>query len=240
MRILILADIHANLSAFQAVIADAEKYRPDGAVFLGDLIDYGMRPNEVATQMARLPFPLLCALQGNHEHALLSRDMSRFSSARGMVMSQYTQAQLSVYARKYITGLDARGYAEISVDGKRILLVHGSMDDPFWGKLAPDSAGKTYQPYDVVFSGHTHRPHCFERYYPAPDSPYRGEKKTIFINPGSVGQPRNHNPLAQYAIFDAQTGEVALTGASYSIQMEQSLYPPELPAFYKERLALGI
>lgn len=74
MRILILADIHANLNAFNAVIADAERFNPDGAVFLGDLIDYGMRPNEVIAQMERLPVPLLCALQGNHEHALLNQD----------------------------------------------------------------------------------------------------------------------------------------------------------------------
>lgn len=239
MRILILADIHANLNAFQAVIAGAERFSPDGAVFLGDLIDYGMRPNEVVAQMEQLPFPLVCGLQGNHEQALLNQDMSRFSSVRGVVMSEYTQDQLSVHSRNYIMGLDAKGSAEIRVDGKRILLVHGSMDDPFWGKLAPDSAGKIYQPYDAVLSGHTHRPHYFERYYPALDSLYRGEKKTIFINPGSVGQPRNHNPLAQYAIFDTQTGEVILTGAPYSIQEEQNLYPPELPAFYKERLALG-
>lgn len=240
MRILILSDIHANLSAFQAAISSAEQYRPDGAVFLGDLIDYGMRPNEVVAQMERLPFPLLCTLRGNHEHALLNQDMSRFSSARGMVMSQYTQSQLSAHSRNYITGLDTKGYAEISVDGKRILLVHGSMDDPFWGKLTPDGAGEAYRPYDAVLSGHTHRPHYFERYYSAPDSPFRGEKKTIFINPGSVGQPRNHNPMAQYAVFDTQTGEAILAGVPYSIQTEQSLYPPELPAFYKERLALGI
>lgn len=240
MRILILADIHANLSAFQAVIESAGQYRPDGAVFLGDLIDYGMRPNEVVAQMERLPFPLLHALRGNHEQALLNQDMSRFSSARGMVMSQYTQSKLSVYSRNYIMGLDARGYAEISVGGKRILLVHGSMDDPFWGKLAPENAGDAYQPYDVVLSGHTHRPHYFEQYYPTPGSPYRGEEKTIFINPGSVGQPRNHNPMAQYAVFDTRTGETILAGTPYSIQTEQSLYPPELPDFYRERLALGI
>lgn len=240
MRILILADVHANLSAFQAVISSAMQYRPDSAVFLGDLIDYGMRPNEVIAQMERLPFPVLCALRGNHEHALLNQDMSRFSSARGIAMSQYTQSQLSTHSRNYISNLDTRGYAEIGVDGKRILLVHGDMNDPFWGKLAPDGAGEMYQPYDVVLSGHTHRPHYFERYHPAPDSPYRGEKKTIFINPGSVGQPRNHNPLAQYAIFDTQTGEATLAACPYNIREEQALYPPELPAFYKERLALGI
>ncbi len=240
MRILVLADIHANLSAFQAVLANAEEHRPDGAVFLGDLIDYGVRPNEVIAQMDRLPFPLLCALQGNHEHALLNQDMSRFSSQRGVVMSQYTQAQLSDHSKNYIAGLEAKGYAEISVEGKRILLVHGSMDDPFWGKLAPESAGDAYRPYDIVLSGHTHRPHCFERYYPMVGSVYRGEKKTVFINPGSAGQPRNHNPLAQYAVLDTQTGGVILEGVPYPVQTEQSLYPPELPEFYRERLALGI
>ena len=155
-------------------------------------------------------------------------------------MSEYTQAQLSTRSRNYIMGLNAGGLAEISVDGKRILLVHGNMDDPFWGKLTPESMGDAYQPYDIVLSGHTHRPHYWERYYPAPGSPYRGEKKTIFINPGSVGQPRNHNPMAQYAVLDTQTGEAVLAACPYHIREEQALYPPELPAFYQERLALGI
>lgn len=242
MRFLILADIHANLSAFQAVLAEAGRYSPDCAVFLGDLIDYGMRPNEVIAQMEQLPFPLLCALQGNHERALLDGDTSGFSSARGAAMSGYTRSLLSARSWGYIGGLEAKGYAQISAEGKRILLVHGSMEDPFWGKLAPGGGGEVYRSYDIVLSGHTHRPHFFERYYPSPGSPYRGEKKTVFINPGAVGQPRNHDPMARYAVYDTQTGETVLAGAAYPVQAEQSLYPAQRSdfSFYKERLALGI
>lgn len=240
MRILVLADIHANLSAFHAVITDAEKYEPEAAIFLGDLIDYGMRPNEVIVQMEELPFPLLCALRGNHEKALLDQDISRFSSVRGAVMSQYTQAHITAHSRDYLMGLDANGFAEITVDERRILLVHGSMEEPFWGKILPGVNGAVYKPYDVVLSAHSHRPHCFEQYYSVPDNSYRGEKKTLFINPGSVGQPRNHNPRAQYAMLDTRFGDVVLASCSYPIKVEQALYPPELPAFYKERLTIGI
>ena len=240
MRILILADIHANLSAFQAVIADAKRYEPEAAVFLGDLIDYGMRPNEVVEQMGNLPFPLLIAIQGNHEKALLHQDISRFSTARGVAMSQYTQAHITADSLKYLMGLDANGFAEITVDEKRILMVHGSMEDFFWGKIAPGVNETVYKPYDVVLSAHSHRPHCFEQYYSVPDSSYRGEKKTLFINPGSVGQPRNHNPRAQYAVLDTRFGDVILASCSYPIQAEQNLYPSNLPAFYKERLSVGI
>lgn len=240
MRILVLADIHANLSAFHAVITDAKKYEPEAAIFLGDLIDYGMRPNEVIEQMADLPFPLLCALRGNHEQALLTQDVSGFSSARGAVMSRYTQAHITAHSRNYLMNLDAKGFAEITVGERRILLVHGSMEDPFWGKIVPGINGAVYKPYDMVLSAHSHRPHCFEQYYSASDSFYRGEKKTLFVNPGSIGQPRNHNPRAQYAVLDTRFGDVALASCSYPIQVEQALYPSELPAFYKERLTIGI
>lgn len=240
MRILVLADIHANLCAFQAVLTDARKYKPQAAIFLGDLIDYGMRPNEVITQMEDMPLPILCALRGNHEQALLSCDRSRFSSERGAVMSQYTQAHLTQKSCDYLKTLNADGYAEMDMDGIHMLLVHGSMGDPYWGTIRPGDMEDIYKPYDMVLSAHSHRPHCFATYFPDPESPYRGEKKTVFVNPGAVGQPRNHNPKAQYAIIDVPSGEVILAGAVYSIREEQSLYPPDLPAFYKDRLVNGV
>ena len=68
----------------------------------------------------------------------------------------------------------------------------------------------------------------------------RNNKKTVFINPGSVGQPRNHNPRAQYAILDTETGECQLLSAEYDIAYEQSLYQEEIDPFYKERLERGV
>jgi len=240
MRILILADIHANLSAFCAVLTDAKKHEPQAAVFLGDLIDYGMRPNEVIDQMGNIPMPLLCALRGNHEQALLCQDTSRFSTDRGVAMSQYTRALITAESRNFLMGLNAAGYAEITIDKTHILLIHGNIEDPFWGTIKPGNISDKYKEYDIVLSAHSHRPHSFEGYFVDADSPYRGEKKTIFINPGSVGQPRNHNPRAQYAVIDTKSKEVFLTSASYPVQKEQDLFPPELPLFYRERLAIGI
>lgn len=240
MRILILADIHANLSALRAVLEDAEKYAPDAAVFLGDLIDYGMRPNETAEALEGLSLPLLGMLRGNHEDALLRGDTSRFSSPRGAVMSRYTGEHITPRTRGYLGGFQADGHMELRLEGRRVLLVHGSLEDPFWGGLAPESDLDTYRPYDLVLSAHTHRPHCFARYFPSADSPFRGEKKTVFLNPGSVGQPRNHDPRAQYAVLDLRSGEVVLAKRAYPVEDEQALYPPELPDFYRRRLALGI
>lgn len=72
MKVILFADIHANLSAFEAVLADIEKhYQPDAMISLGDFIDYGMRSNEIIERIQTVNIPLLANLKGNHEKALI-------------------------------------------------------------------------------------------------------------------------------------------------------------------------
>ena len=87
---------------------------------------------------------------------------------------------------------------------------------------------------------HSHLPHFFEVFYEADRPAYRNKKKTIFINPGSVGQPRNHNSNAQFALLDTETEEIQLLKTSYDIKKEQSAYTGKVDDFYKVRLEKGI
>ena len=84
--------------------------------------------------------------------------------------------------------------------------MHGSIEEVFWESIVPEEKHIGYEKYDFVISGHSHRSHVFSEFYYDNNEIMRNEKKTVFLNPGSVGQPRNHNPRAQYAIWDTNNG----------------------------------
>ena len=241
MRVLILSDIHGNLSALQSVLTRAEAQHIDACVLLGDLIDYGMHSNEVLQRLEHLTYPCLCSIWGNHEHAICTQNYKRFSSRRGQLCAQYTRGQLDEPAWKYLEGEMSRaGKAEFMLDGKRCLAVHGELDDPFWGQIAPGMKLEAYQAYDYVFSGHSHIPHFFELFFATDDPKQRNKKKTVFINPGAVGQPRNLCPLAQFSVLDTSSGEIAMLRVPYDIAQEQAAYTGQVDNFYRERLVYGV
>lgn len=246
-KFVVLSDIHANLSALEAVIKDfREKYQPQGIILLGDVVNYGMRPNEVIYEIKHLEkeYPIVCNIFGNHEKAILWPDeyLSRFSSSRGREMLKYTLEKLSVESMEYLhTGMEEKGWADINLGGKKILCVHGNLIDPYWGKIdAADAKDESYAFYNYVFSGHTHIPHYYEVFYKANLPEYRNRKKTIFLNPGSVGQPRNQNSEAQYLYVDLMAEVFHHNSVKYNIDKEQSLYTNEIDEFYRDRLSKGI
>lgn len=242
MRVLIISDIHGNLNALNAISKKAAECEIDGCAILGDLIDYGMRSNEAVSAVKSLPFPVLCNIYGNHERAIINADYERFSSERGRDSARYTRSVLTADTTAYIkTGMTAAGVCEFSVSGKKCLAVHGSLKDVFWKSISPSDIDLSdYSEYDYVFSGHSHLPHFFERYFDADDKRMRNKKKTVFINPGSVGQPRNHNNKAQFAVLDTDTEELTFHKVAYDIAGEQALYCGQVDEFYKTRLEDGI
>lgn len=243
MKVVLLSDIHGNLSALNAVIDDFSKqYNTDGIILLGDLINYGMRPNEVINRLKSLATPVLANIYGNHEKALLDGDTSHFSTERGKALLGFTRSILSGDAINYIErACGPYGYSEFEIVGKRILAIHGSLSDPFWGKMiGQEMSDSLYSQYDYVFYGHSHIPGFVENFYEIDNPEYRNKKRTIFINPGSVGQPRNHNPRAQYAYIDLENEIFHFNSVAYNIKDEQSLYPDSLDSFYSERLTNGI
>ncbi len=179
---------------------------------------------------------------GNHEKALLDGDLKHFSTERGKKLLKYTSSVLTSDSISYIkTFLNPKAFESIEIEKKKLLFLHGDIDDPYWGKLLIDKTQDVrYSNYDYVFSGHTHIPHCIETFFDVENPSMRNKKKTIFINPGSVGQPRNHNPHAQYAYVDFDKGLVHLNAVSYDIESEQKLYSDCSDSFYKDRILIGI
>lgn len=243
MRIVLLSDIHANVSAFLAVIQDVKSLEGiDAYVLLGDLINYGPRPNEVIEIVKQLSKPIMVNLWGNHEYSIFGGSLDRFSTDRGRAVLGYTDSILTKESRDYLdVQLNHAGCQEEEIEGDSFLFVHGNLDDPYWGKFGIDSMNDSrYAKYDFVVTGHSHVPHYLEHFFDSNKVEFRNKKRTTFINPGSVGQPRNQNPYAQYGILDSKTGNYEHRAVWYDVKEEQSWFNDKVDSFYKTRLSLGI
>lgn len=236
MKAVVLSDIHANLSALTAAMSHCSCKYGDKLpiIHLGDIIDYCMRPNETIVAFRPLLGRCICNIRGNHEMAYFGFEDDRFSSPRGRAANEYTRKQLSGQSKEFIERM-ACGVCELNLEGCRVLCVHGDLHDVYWGKMTDaEMLSSDYQKYDFVLSGHSHVSHL----------KYVFDKgtcrKTVFVNPGSVGQPRNCNVNAQYAVVDFETGGVCFECVPYDISFEQSLFTDAVHPYYCERLSKGI
>jgi diadenosine tetraphosphatase ApaH/serine/threonine PP2A family protein phosphatase len=228
MRVAVISDIHSNLVALQAVLADAGAV--DATWCLGDLVGYGPQPNECIEELRRRP-NLLC-IAGNHDWAALDKlDTGDFNrDAENAVL--WTRQQLSADNSDYLSHLPDR------LTEDRFLLVHGSPRHPIWeyvvslgvAQACLDGLAGT-SPYCLI--GHSHLPLVFVQAgtpddtptveYPPAGVPFAlGDRKTL-INPGSVGQPRDGNPDASYLILDTVARAVTYRRVPYDIAATQKL-----------------
>ena len=241
-RYAILSDIHGNLFALTEVIRDLNNQDIDSIILLGDLIDYGMQSNEVIEYVKdNFSQKIICNILGNHEKAILTKDFSHFSSKRGVDSAKFTESQLTAESKEYLENeLIHEGKYEFEIDDKKVLAVHGSLNDFYWKAIFPDNLNGNYSDYDIVLSGHSHYPHVFQHFYEADNPSMRNKKSVLFVNPGSVGQPRNHNPNAQYAILDADSMSVEMRYVKYPKDRAMALYDGSVDDFYRLRLDNGI
>lgn len=243
MRIVLLSDIHANVTALQAVLEDINHIGSfDSIALLGDLVNYGPRPNETIDIVRNLPYPITVNLWGNHEYSIFGGSLERFSTDRGRSVLKYTKELLTEESRSFLLSkMNTKGYSENLVEYHPTLFVHGNRTDPYWGKLdLNEMQSDVYKNYDFVISGHSHIPHYVEHFYKDDNPCLRNKKRTIFINPGSVGQPRNHNPLAQYGILETNSCAYERRCVWYDVEKEQKLYDDRVDIFYRDRLKLGV
>lgn len=218
------------------------KFDIRGIILLGDMIDYGMQSNEVIRYLKdKMNFPILCNIWGNHERAILLEDFTRFSSKRGEESARHTSKVLGTVEKEYLCDeLNHNGFQEFDLCGKKCLAVHGSLEDVYWKSIFPDNVHGNYESYDIVFSGHSHYSHVFTKFYDSDDPNMRNQHAVLFINPGSVGQPRNHHPQAQYAVLDMETLSVHMRSVLYDIEKAQSFFDGSVDEFYRARLTNGI
>ncbi len=243
MRYLIISDIHANFTAFEAVLDSAGDF--DKIWCLGDLVGYGPDPNECINQLRE--FDHIC-VAGNHDWAVLGRlDLEDFNPDAQQA-SRWTQSQLTPENRAYLEGLPTALIEE------GFTLAHGSPRQPVWEYvLYPSVARTNFEHFGTQFCfiGHTHIPIIFQlvpqefgKYCHMVQPPLNGPlplgEYRLIINSGSVGQPRDGDPRASYALLDIEHLTIEYRRVSYAIkETQQRMAEADLPARLISRLSYG-
>jgi predicted phosphodiesterase len=229
MRYLIISDVHANLTALNAVLEAADLSTVDQVWCLGDVIGYGPDPNECVERVREVA--TVC-LVGNHDWAVLGKlDINDFNpEARRAVL--WTRDVLNDAAADYLGGLEGR-MDSVHPD---FTLAHASPRHPIWEYLLyPSTAAENFPHFTTRFClvGHTHKPVIFRQeqgqeevmaLQPAINVPLplaRAEGVRFILNPGSVGQPRDNDPRAAYTIYDDEKGTLTYFRVPYDIQATQ-------------------
>lgn len=242
MRILIISDIHANLTALEAVLADAGEV--DEVWCLGDLVGYGPDPNECIERVRALPN--LTCLMGNHDLAAVGNmPLAAFNTEarRSLAWQQETLTPENLaFLCALPTELQTRG--EIS-------LVHGSPRDPVWEYVLNTLVARISLQFfgtPWCFTGHSHFQVVFQ-YNPEKDdmtieTPKSGGRYPLtgraMLNPGSIGQPRDRNPLAAYALYYPEEKIWEPRRVAYDVKsVQKRILDAGLPARHAERLAGG-
>ena len=238
----LISDVHANLEAFEAVLAELAGV--DAYLCLGDIVGYGPDPIPCLERLQALP-GLICVV-GNHDLAAADRyDLSWFN-AHARAAIEWTSDQLSPAHKAYLTDLP------LTAEAGRALLVHGSLPNHMEYVLTEADALACFEamPRPVCLLGHTHLAEHFRRRGTARDCdhlplPLGGtialEADTRYIvNPGSVGQPRDGNAAASYARFDTEERRIEVLRVGYDIAaVQKKMQRAGLPAYLAERLSRG-
>lgn len=240
MRYAILSDIHGNLDALQAVLADAAP-RADALMCLGDVVGYGPEPEPCLELVAERAAVLVA---GNHEHGVAGLlDLDWFNDYARAAL-EWTQTRLDDDHRRYLAALP------LVVDVGEATLVHASPAHPEeWDYLvsAEDGfgafAGFTTR---LCFVGHSHRPAVWSLGSWGPEFRPGALDVTIdagrryIINVGSVGQPRDRDARAAYAVWDVEARRIIGRRVAYDVAaVRRKIARAGLPKFLADRLAVG-
>ncbi len=244
MRYAIIADIHANLAAFTAVMADVQRRGGAGELWcLGDVVGYGPDPHECIELLGQYRHRCVA---GNHDWAAIGRlDTAAFNPDAAFACL-WTARQLGPEDRAYLESLPER------LEVADFTLVHGSPRGPIWEYLVTEEqAGENQAHFRTRFClvGHSHVPLVFElvadgtwvgRRLEGGEALVLGERR-LMVNPGGVGQPRDGDPRAAYAIYDDETGMVSVYRVQYDIEATQvRMAACGLPPHLINRLSYGL
>lgn len=242
MKIPLLSDIHANLAAFDAVLLDASSAGVDTPPWvLGDSVGYGPDPNEVVARLRELS---ATAIAGNHDLAATGQIGIEEFNPLAATAVRWTAGVLDESSRAYLSSLPSR------LETGHFTLVHGSPRDPAWEYLTSARAfAENLQHFttQACLFGHTHVPVVvaadrkglsivsFE-----PEQPFELGGDRLFLNPGSVGQPRDGDPRASYAVLDIDERTIEYRRVAYKVGVTQErMRRAGLPKALVNRLAFG-
>jgi len=246
MRYLILTDIHANLEALETCLTDAKTRGYDETLFLGDLVGYGADPNAVVDVVRSLKPTAM--VRGNHDKVVFGLDQAEGFNAVAKSAAAWMLSALTPENKTWVANLPQGPH----VVDELIEICHGSpfdedayIFDEADARLALQSSERP-----LCLFGHTHYPITFELSSstfsstgPSSEMEARYELKNgarYLLNPGSVGQPRDGDPRAAYAIVDTKAGHVELLRLMYPVEIAQKkIIEAGLPEVLARRLGAG-
>jgi predicted phosphodiesterase len=245
VRYLVLSDLHSNWEALQAVLADAAGSY-DAIVSCGDLVGYGPDPNRIV-DWARLN--LHTVIRGNHDRACAGMDDIEWFNPVAQTATRWTMAKLTPENADFL-----RKMSPGPVVVEDFVLVHGSPldEDEYVVSLADASNVFPYLEAGLTFFGHTHLQGGFiwsgeEQWALAtPTAPHEevvidmDPEAVWMVNPGSVGQPRDGDPRAAYALYDSEARQLRLRRVAYDTVVACArVIDAGLPEPLGTRLSLG-
>lgn len=247
MRYLVLSDIHSNLEALEAVLSSASVRRYDAVVMLGDLVGYGADPNAVVERVRALE--PVAVVRGNHDKVASGLDSADDFNPMAKAAANWTREALTPASLAYLRDLQ---------EGPRIVdeaveICHGSPLDEDLYIVADTDASRSIEAArrQVCLFGHTHVAICaradhrmrLEREAPQGHPEFAvdlEEKMKYLINPGSVGQPRDGDSRAAFAIVDVDRKNITLYRVGYPIEIaQQKILAAGLPPMLAYRLGMG-
>ncbi len=248
MRILIVSDIHSNFIAFETVLAAAGTI--DSLWCLGDTVGYGPQPNECVATTIQLATH---AISGNHDWACIGKLSLEDFNPDARTANEWNGQQLTTDHFTWLQNLDT--HIERLDDYENFTFAHGSPREPVWEYLLTvQQARANFEseefPTQICLIGHSHIPILFTDDYDQgirrefPDNGYSMRLMShtrYIINPGSVGQPRNQDPRAAYAILDTHTRSIKFHRVPYDIASTQKrMRDARLPMGLIRRLEYGM
>jgi predicted phosphodiesterase len=239
MRIAIFGDIHANLEAFEVVLADAREQGCVSYICLGDVVGYNANPRECLEKVQSLKCPVV---KGNHDDYAASDSSLESFNPLAEVAIQWTRDQLTPEEKFWL------GRLPLISKIQGFTVVHASLEDPgAWGYVLNQldaAASFSKQTTDLCFFGHTHTPRAYIKDSSVVGLPFDQlilePGKRYFVNAGSVGQPRDGDWRAAYVVFDQEKRTIRLRRLPYDLAKTQGkILAAGLPPRLAERLAFG-
>lgn len=227
-RTCILADIHANLPALEAVLAEAHAMNVTDFLILGDVVGYGPHPEACVSRLAELP--LMAAIRGNHDQAIITGEAELGARRIAYESFLWTQQQLSPQSRDWLARLPTHWQRE------RVMAIHGSLLDSeyMYGYIYEMTYAANLEKAEqldlsLVFFGHSHFPliyrlsqGVYEQRLPNQSLRVFEPNTVLLVNPGSVGQPRDRDNRAAFAIWEHDTQKIHFFRQAYPIERTQA------------------
>ncbi len=250
MRYLVLSDIHANWEALQAVLRHTRRRKYERILFLGDAVGYGASPNQVVDWLRSLGGRVV-VVRGNHDRVCSGLESAVTFNRYARDATRWTHEHLSPRNLEYLRGLPT---GPVSVE-EDLVVCHGSPvdEDEYIFSLADARDAFSATPARVIFFGHTHIPSLFlsravdghEMFQARLLSGHRSvldleQDCRYLINPGSVGQPRDRDPAAAYAVYDHARRRLYHYRVGYPVQVaRRRILQAGLPPVLGDRLQYG-